>query len=493
MPYSVIGVQEAHLATHYNPLYWACACLCCNAGSTVQDVDFDEDEGSDVQSDETPVDGSGELTEASEKKKRAAPNYGKIAKAIDDVQRSGVEIAFPDINTAGEDFIPDVKNNRIIYSLRSVNSVGDALFDEIVANRPYSSLKDFVSRVSATPAQIVGLIKAGCFDELEKENRKLTVKKYLKALAEKDIPVKDTLTAAHIKRAIASKMPLEGFQQDVWMFNFKKWIDEHQCDVSCKDRYLLTDQDAISFFNRYVKAEMNEKKDEYSYLPRNGIAVKKSAFLKVFKKKTVDLRGFFDSEEGRKKYAEHMRKLYFEELCEKFCKGSIPQWEMEQMCFYHETHELAGVAERSYGIVDFFKLPETPEYEVYVNQSGEERKSPKTCAIAGTIVHVENGRHTVWLLTTHGVVNAKFYGETFNKYKSAISRIDPKTGIKTVIDKPWLKRGEKILIYGYRREDAFVVRSSKFGGRSRTICLIEWVNPNGELSLKFARNAEEKA
>lgn len=490
VPYSIIGVQEAHLATHYNPLYWACACLCCNAGNTVQDVDFDEDEESVDQEEETPQNGSNEPTEASEKKKRAAPNYGKIAKAISDAQLGGVEIGLPDINEAVEDFIPDAKNNRIIYSLRAVNAVSDQLFADIMAARPFSSLDDFIAKVPATSSQMIGLIKAGCFDSLEGKPRRAILKSYVEKLAEANNPVKEKLTAAHIKKAIQTKMPLGEYRDQVWMFNFKKWIDEKQVDPALKTRYLLTDPDAIAFFKKYAEPLLSADKEDYSYVPW-GIAVKKTAFDRAFNSFVAPLKDYFASEEGRIAFAMHMRALNAAEIWEKDCNGTPSQWEMEQMCFYHGKHELAAVHELSNGIVDFNTLPETPEMETYRDSKGETKQTPKTHALAGTIVHVENQRRIVWLLTTHGVVSVKFYSDLFNKYKAVISVIDPKTNKKTVVDRPWLKRGERILVYGYRREDAFVVRSAKFGNYRRTICRIESVSPTGEMQLQFSR-AEEK-
>lgn len=472
-------------------MYWACACLCCNAGNTVQDVDFDEDEESVDKSEETPQNGSDELLEVSEKKKRVAPNYGKIAKAISDAQLGGVEIGLPDINEAVEDFIPDVKNNRIIYSLRTVNAVSDGLYEEILAKRPFKSLDDFVDRIeNATPTQIISLIKVGSFDSLEGKGRKAILKSYVERLAKEEIPVKDKLTASHIKKAIQTKMPLPQFRNEVWMFNFKKWIDEHQLDPNVGTRYLLTDGDAINYFEKYAKPLLFIQKDEYSYLPGSQIAVKKTAFAKVFDKYIAPLKEYFLSEEGRIAFAEHLRSIYIKELMENECAGTISQWEMEQMCFYHEKHELAGVHELSYGIVDFNSLPETPEMETYVNAAGEKKQTPKTCALAGTIVYVENQRHVVWLLTTHGVVNVKFYAESFNKYKNVLSKIDPKTGKKIILDRAWLKRGEKILVYGYRREDAFVARASRFGNYRRMLCRILSVDSTGSLDLQFNRVEE---
>lgn len=398
----------------------------------------------------------------------------------------------PDINEAVEDFIPDVKNNRIIYSLHVVNSVSDGLYEEIISKRPFKSLDDFVDRIEgATTSQIIGLIKAGSFDSLEGKPRKAILRSYIERVAAEENPVKDKLTASHIKKAIQTKMPLPQFRNEVWMFNFKRWIDEHQNDPAVKTRYLLTDTDAVNYFEKYAKPLLSYQKDEYSYLPGGNIAMKKTAFSKAFDKYVAPLKDYFCSEEGRKAFSDHMRNLYAQKLWEDECSGTVPQWEMEQMCFYHGKHELSSVHEPSYGIADFNTLSENPEMETYVDSRGEERKSPKTCALAGTVVHVENQRHVVWLLTVHGVVNVKFYADLFNKYKNVLSKIDPKTGKKVVLDRPWLKRGEKILVYGYRREDAFVVRSSRFGNYRRTICRILSVDPSGTLDLQFSREEDK--
>ena len=153
-----------NLATRWNPLYWQCACLCVNSGSYADELDddyeADEDEG---LSDEDPEEDS--------VKRNTAPKYGKISRAIANAQHSGVTIELPDINSAQSDFVPDVPNNAILYSLRAVNVISDALLDSILVGRPYVSLSDFVVRVQPQRIQMVGLIKAGCFDALCKKPR----------------------------------------------------------------------------------------------------------------------------------------------------------------------------------------------------------------------------------------------------------------------------------------------------------------------------------
>lgn len=67
-----------YLATHWNSIYWATACLIVNSGAT------DEDSG-------------------------ASTNYGKIAKAIGELTTSDIDVKLVDINTSKYGFTPDVK------------------------------------------------------------------------------------------------------------------------------------------------------------------------------------------------------------------------------------------------------------------------------------------------------------------------------------------------------------------------------------------------
>ena len=125
--YSIEAVQEANLATRFNPLFWECACLSINAGNT--STNFETGEDADGESEES----SDSLASPV---KTGAPNYAKISKAISDSQLRGVNIELPDINTAQADFIPDIKNNGILYSLKNVAPVRDHLFSRIIAARP---------------------------------------------------------------------------------------------------------------------------------------------------------------------------------------------------------------------------------------------------------------------------------------------------------------------------------------------------------------------
>lgn len=485
VPYSVIGVQEAHLATHYNPLYWACACLCCNAGNTVGDMDFDEDEPTEAENQEAEE--TEDEAEPTAKKKRAAPNYGKIAKAISDVQLAGVEVSLPNINESEGDFVPDVKHNRILYSLNTVSAVSEDIYQQVMAKRPFSSVDDFLARVEGvTVSQMIGMIKAGCFDELENKPRQQILSAYLRRTAEEEIPVKESATVTQLKKAIELGMDLSKYKTLVWAYNFKKWIDANQYDKEHK-RYVLDDRDAINFFYEQVADRLNQTKDEYSPMPGGAVAAKKSAVEREIKKMIEPLMAYLNSPEGLLNFAETCRKARVDELREKYGQGTVAEWEMEQLSFYHQPHELAKANQKAYGISDFFQLPETPVTEEYIGRDGVRRQSPRITAIAGTVVDTDNLKHIVQLLTTTGVVGVKMYGDLYNRYKQRLTHVDD-SGKKTLLDESWFKRGTKLIVYGFRREEGFVAKGAKVNGGMRQLCRIDSISPSGTLSLSFSRN-----
>jgi DNA polymerase-3 subunit alpha len=113
LAYSFVGLQTIYLATYFNPVYWNTACLRVDSG-------LDED---------------------------ASSNYGKIAKAVGNIINRGIDLSLIDINKSGYMFEPDVENDTILYGMKGLNGVGGEIIQEIIANRPYYSLTDFMEKV----------------------------------------------------------------------------------------------------------------------------------------------------------------------------------------------------------------------------------------------------------------------------------------------------------------------------------------------------------
>lgn len=470
LPYSIVAVQEANLATRWDPLYWQCACLCVNAGNYVGDIGDDGDEPANETEDVITEDAEGEEKRGA----KSAPNYGKIAKAIADAQLSGVQIGLPDINEAQIDFVPDTKNRKILYSIQAVNVVGADLLARILGNRPYLGIKDFITKVAPTTAQMIGLIKAGSFDRLCGKPRQQIMQQYLQYLADEEFPLKDKLTSVQIKKALELGIDLPDFRTEIRIFRFRQYITKHQLNAAEK-RYVLNEEACLKFFNGFIAPHMNLSKSEYEYLPGGAIGIKQTVFERVHNKLIAKLVEYMNTEDGRRAFQNLVQTDFINTLREKYCQGSISKWEFDTMSFYYSGHELAHLNRGIYNVQDFNTLPETSA-------------SKELCAIAGTVTDTNNIRHTVSVLTTSGVVDVKFYAGAYAQFNQKISAIDSDTKKKTTIDDSWFKRGNKLLIYGQRRENMFCCKALREPGRApRFVGLIENIRADGTLDVRYQR------
>ena len=84
-----------------------------------------------------------------------------------------ITIAPPNVNTSGNTFVTDYKNNKIYWALNSIKFVGDSATGGIIEVRSdseYVSLIDFIERTKGRKVNkktIFNLILSGAFDEIE--------------------------------------------------------------------------------------------------------------------------------------------------------------------------------------------------------------------------------------------------------------------------------------------------------------------------------------
>jgi len=131
-----------------------------------------------------------------------------VASYVDEVRSSGIEVLPPDVNESDERFT--VVGGIIRFGLGAVNKVGESALEEIVRARssggPFRSLLDFCVRVDSravSKAVIENLIKAGAFDGIEPNRRKLL------------LGLDDCLAAAERVRSLCSQMSLFGDSREV--------------------------------------------------------------------------------------------------------------------------------------------------------------------------------------------------------------------------------------------------------------------------------------
>ena len=145
--YSIIACQAAYLATYFPSVCWNTAYLRVISGLDMED----------------------------------ATNYGKVAKGIGEMINHGIEVKPVDINKSGYMFDADVENNAILYGMKGLNGVNTDAINEIIENRPYKNMNDFVEKVADKTA-IITLIKAGA---IPTKDKMLSLKKYANSLFEK--------------------------------------------------------------------------------------------------------------------------------------------------------------------------------------------------------------------------------------------------------------------------------------------------------------------
>ena len=131
LAYSLVALQEMNLAYKYPIIYWNAACLISDTGG---------------------VEGG-------------ANNYTKLATGINKMQSNGIKIMLPDINKSTSTFTIDEANNSIIFGLSGIQGVGTDMIANIINNRPYTSIQDFLDKTNSNKSVTIALIKSGAFDQ----------------------------------------------------------------------------------------------------------------------------------------------------------------------------------------------------------------------------------------------------------------------------------------------------------------------------------------
>ncbi len=105
-------------------------------------------------------------------------NTSKLREYVEELKRLKIEVVRPCINSCYADFKAD--KNKIFYSLGAIKSVGYEAIHNIVNEREkngkFHSLTNFINRVDpkdVNKLQLEGLVKAGAFDKLEINRKKL--------------------------------------------------------------------------------------------------------------------------------------------------------------------------------------------------------------------------------------------------------------------------------------------------------------------------------
>ena len=489
--YTIILIQQLNLVYYYPPIYWNTAVLLVESGAIEREISDNND--FDI--------------------KEKTTNYGVIAKAIGNLQSKDIKIALPSINKAEQGFIPNEKDNEIIFGFKGIMKINNDTSKIIMENRPYSSLKDFHERLVlvkkeyicstgkkqmkslVSESQTIMLIKAGAFDGIENKPREEILEEYLHILN----PTKLKLNSKDIGKIAEMGILNNELKDELKYYNFREFLlnmnkiqDTETKGISW---YKIQDDNDIEYINNFFLTnfaiDMQEGRD-YKYDENGNILVamgtkRKGSFESIYTTKINDLLQWLSTEECIKLY----NHIIFEGIKQKEMKGTISTWEMESMSYYYHEHELADINKEKYGIVDFNKLSEDPDVIGFTKYKNLQYPKFKLDRMVGTVLDRDKNKHSVTILTPTGVVVLKFYSGQFSFYDKTISQdngVDDKGKMKkTVLEDGWFKRGNLLLITGFRRGDIFKPKRYSNSIYQHTLALIEKVQDNGDLVLKTDR------
>ena len=498
LAYSLIALQEMNLAYKYPIIFWNCACLISDAGGN-EDEEVDEEIVEEVKVEETYYNEMEEFgaddtidenedsyeeedcdgfavevvktTDGKKKKKAKTTNYGKISAAIGKIKAAGVNVVAPDINNSTYTFSPDIENNAIRYGLSGIVKVGEDIVKNIISNRPYSSIEDFLNKVKVNKAQMINLIKSGAFDCFG--NRIEVMDKYIEMVSEP----KKRITLQNMKMLIDFGLIPEKYDLECRVYNFNKYLKKFKWN-----NYYLINEIAFDFYEKHFNMDyiLPSESDEAEFM------IKQTTWDNIYQSHMDKVRPFV--KEHNKELLAAVNKRLKDDMWNKYCEGNISKWEMDAVSFYSHEHELAFVDEFIYELDDFESLDPEPVVERLMPIKGSMVPIFKLSRIAGTVLDRDKAKKTVTLLTTTGVVTVKIYGNAFANYDKQLS-VKGADGKKHVIEKSWFARGNKIIVCGMRREDSFVAKKY-----SRTphhlIELITQVNDDGTIVVKGEREVE---
>lgn len=446
-----------NLAYKYPIIFWNTANLIVDSGSAENALDDaeqnpDEDEDEEENEEENEDEGT---------KKNKAVNYKKISIAIGKMKSRGINIRLPDINLSSYTFTPDVETNTIFYGIKGITRIGDKIVQQIIANRPYESVKDFLSKVKVNKIQITELIKAGCFDLVENKSRQEIMHSYIDSICE----YKKRLTLQNVPSLIRDNLlPAEmAFFKSLFLFN--KYIKKNKKDAT----FYGVDEDSYNFLL------LNYPSLKLSVNDKGEMIIPIKEWDKTYKKGMEPLRDFLKNPENN--MLDIVNRNEYEKNAQKYSMRNEPAGEMESVGFYSDKHELEQFYQ--YGEIggiplsQFHELPEEPiVVSTFKSKNGVEIPIFQLDHIAGTVIGKDKLKHTITLLCDKDVVNVKVWDAQFTKYDKQISIKNPETGKKKVIEKSWFTRGNKLIITGIRREDNFIPKIYKKSDVSSPFLLI---------------------
>lgn len=467
MPYSAEALQEMNLFYHYPPVYWNCATMIVNAGLANSTTDNEEDTSSKTT------------------------DYGKIAKSIYRAKDGGVIVKAPSINDSELIFSPHEQDNSILFGLGAISGINNDIVSQILSNRPYTSFTDFYNKNAykgslVTKSKFIQLIKAGCFDEFEPD-RRIVMRQYFIL----STPNVTSLAMNNIGQIKAAKVPIP--KSIIGPYNFRKYVCNKQFKYGnhpkfkSKTLYWL-DQKALKYFENHCKSSMVEGVD-YWFEDDRWVVVDKS-LEKLLTPSIETLKAYINTPEFLDKFNKARAK---QSMTESVDGLDVNRWAFSSISFYPDEHELAHIDRERYNISLFNELPEEPKF-ITKSYGKREWKQFALAQIACVVIDKNDNHHMLTVLDVgNNVIQCKFNAEVYSFYKAQLSETDG-SGNKIVMDKPWFRRGQTLILTGVRMGvDDFRVKCYRNSIYKHKVLRIDSINnATGEIKITTYRYNEEE-
>lgn len=423
--YSVIAIQQMNLNYYYPTILWATARLMVESDA----IDFVA-EDLELLSDEL------EKTDEDERTAKSV-NYFKMSSAIGKIRAFGIDVQPPNINESTFTFSPRVAENKIFFGLNGITRLGSKIIYDIIENRPFVSLGDFLGKVKVNKIQATMLIKAGAFDDFGKREEMLF--EYCDLEADK----KKRMTMQNAAKLIELGLVPDKLLEQEILFKVNRFLRK---ESRYGDLLIITPG---------VKPFIDEM--DYSDMEYDADGTEYTKFInweRYYKGKMDVMRNWIKA--NHDELLEKVNKAAVQELLDKYAKGNRAYQEMEALSYYHSYHELESEEylewlNKDVGTTNFFDMPEDPIIEWEGANGGKKFELFK---IAGTSIGRDKTKGIVGFLTPEGFLTVKIYRSTFTKYDKMIKE-------NGMTDKSWFSKGSKLLLQGYRTGDVFMLKGYK--------------------------------
>jgi DNA polymerase-3 subunit alpha len=448
-----------NLGHFYPSIYWKTACVSVDAGA-INEEDFYNLVESGIM----------ELTDEDDKREQSKVRYGRMATAIIKFKQYG-NVALPDINTSRFGFTPDADANTIRFGLRGISRVGEQIIRDIIINRPYKSLNDFLTKMVSSDGKkliskdkVVNLIKAGAFNQVEGKPTEQILREFVLSVSDQ----KKRLTLQNFQGLINHNLIPKELEFSVKVYNFTKYIRK----MRFMGNYILDEKNGMRFYSQYydmTKVRQMEVDGNY---------------VNVINEKYWD--AIYDAEMNKPRAyikAHHdellaqLNQQLFEEEYNKYADGDQLQWELDSLNFYYNGHPLSKV-ELPVEVTPVGNLMEN-EFDGFWMIKGKQVPKHMLRTIMGTVIDKDKTKGLVTLQTVDGgVIDIKVFKQQFARYSHVITSEDAE-GEKDILEDSFFEKGTHLVVTGILRGEVFVPKVYKNTGFDAILKVV--LNSDGTL------------